>query len=853
LMGGRDSNYKNDVWQSADYGVTWTQINASAGWSARGYHSSVVMPDGSIILMGGMDDISGKNDVWRSTDNGATWIQMTASAGWSARYGHTSVAMPDGSMILMGGSGSSGYKNDVWRSTDYGTTWTLVNANAGWSARSYHSSVVMPDSSIVLMGGGDSDGKKNDVWRLMPTGSVEQNPSHSYTTPGIYSVALRVYNAGGYNNTQKTGYITVLEPLPVASFIANKTDGIAPLTIQFTDRSTNSPTAWMWNATNVTGNNTPFTFSTSQNASQVFGKGNFSIILKATNSGGSGLSNQVTFINVSEPVPVANFSSDKTSGTAPLTIQFMDKSTNNPTSWIWNATNVTGNNTAFTFSNSQNPSQVFGKGNFSIILIAFNSGGSGISTRISFINVSEPIPIASFSTDKTSGTAPVTINFSDSSTNNPTSWVWNATNVTGNNTAFTFSNSQNPSCVFGKGNFSISLKATNSGGYGISTQVTFINVSEPIPVVRFNANKFTGSAPLLVKFTDNSTNNPSGWIWNATNVTGNNIPFTFSLSQNPLVIFNKGNFSISLMANNSGGSNLSTQITFINVSEPVPLPNFTAIPTSGTEPLTVTFTDTSTNSPTQWLWNFGDCSLVNATVQHPVHTYANAGIYNVSLNASNDGGSNTTTRYNFITVRIPAPVANFTATPTSGAVPLTVRFNDTSTNTPTQWTWNFGDGSSAVTQHPVHTYTTPGSYTVSLNATNTGGSNTKVITNHINVTPPPIIPIPNFTATPTSGTAPVTVTFTDNSTNAPTRWNWSFGDSQWFNTTDPLQRNPVHTYTDAGVFTVSLAAGNPNGTNILTRPGYITVAENTSYRARLILPEVSVYQNTSTKVPIQVA
>jgi len=307
------------------------------------------------------------------------------------------------------------------------------------------------------------------------------------------------------------------------------------------------------------------------------------------------------------------------------------------------------------------------------------------------------------------------------------------------------------------------------------------------------------------------------------------------------------------MANNSGGSNLSTQITFINVSEPVPLPNFTAIPTSGTEPLTVTFTDTSTNSPTQWLWNFGDGSLVNATVQHPVHTYANAGIYNVSLNASNDGGSNTTTRYNFITVRIPAPVANFTATPTSGAVPLTVRFNDTSTNTPTQWTWNFGDGSSAVTQHPVHTYTTPGSYTVSLNATNTGGSNTKVITNYINVTPPPIIPIPNFTATPTSGTAPVTVTFTDNSTNAPTRWNWSFGDSQWFNTTDPLQRNPVHTYTDAGVFTVSLAASNPNGTNILTRPGYITVAENTSYRARLILPEVSVYQNTSTKVPIQVA
>ena len=61
-------------------------MNASAGWSARYGHSSVVMPDGSIVLMGGYDNGSYKNDVWRSTDNGATWTQVNASAGWSARY-----------------------------------------------------------------------------------------------------------------------------------------------------------------------------------------------------------------------------------------------------------------------------------------------------------------------------------------------------------------------------------------------------------------------------------------------------------------------------------------------------------------------------------------------------------------------------------------------------------------------------------------------------------------------------------------------------------------------------------------------------------------------------------------------
>ena len=78
---------------------------------------------------------------------------MNASAGWTARDGHSSVVMPDGSIVLMGGFDGVAFKNDTWRSTDNGTTWTLVNASAGWSGRFYHSSVAMPDGSIVLMGG----------------------------------------------------------------------------------------------------------------------------------------------------------------------------------------------------------------------------------------------------------------------------------------------------------------------------------------------------------------------------------------------------------------------------------------------------------------------------------------------------------------------------------------------------------------------------------------------------------------------------------------------------------------------------------------------------------------------------
>ncbi|ABS55305.1 PKD domain containing protein [Methanoregula boonei 6A8] len=72
-----------------------------------------------------------------------------------------------------------------------------------------------------------------------------------------------------------------------------------------------------------------------------------------------------------------------------------------------------------------------------------------------------------------------------------------------------------------------------------------------------------------------------------------------------------------------------------------------------------------------------------------------------------------------------APVASFTASPTSGNGPLTVQFTDTSINSPTMWYWDFGDGSSAgTTASPAHTYTDPGTYTVTLTASNQYGSDT---------------------------------------------------------------------------------------------------------------------------------
>ncbi len=215
LMGGWGGRpkYRNDVFRSTDKGATWTKMTGNTDWSGRSRHSSVALSDGSIVLMGGVDaagSAGNKNDVWRSTDKGATWTRISSSAGWSGRYGHTSVVLPDGSIVLLGGAEQANYgydtlKNDVWRSTDQGATWNRVTSSAEWGARSGHTSVVMSDGSIVLMGGSKSYGNYNDVWRSTDQGASWSEVSASAEwsgRSGHSSVALSngsiLLTGGGY-------------------------------------------------------------------------------------------------------------------------------------------------------------------------------------------------------------------------------------------------------------------------------------------------------------------------------------------------------------------------------------------------------------------------------------------------------------------------------------------------------------------------------------------------------------------------------------------------------------------------------------------------------------------------------
>jgi PKD repeat protein len=269
-------------------------------------------------------------------------------------------------------------------------------------------------------------------------------------------------------------------------------------------------------------------------------------------------------------------------------------------------------------------------------------------------------------------------------------------------------------------------------------------------------------------------------------------------------------------------SGVTPTVTATATPVPPPAADFSANPLVGTVPLPVSFTDTSTGSPTTWNWTFGDIGAGNiSTLQNPPHTYTSAGTYSVTLTVSNAGGSSTLIKANYITVNPPAPVANFTGTPVSGAPPLAVSFTDTSTGSPTGWIWTFGDigaGNTSTLQNPSHTYTTAGTYSVTLTVSNAGGSNTLIKTNYITVVTPPVA---NFTGTPTSGPAPLLVVFTDTSTGSPTGWNWTFGDIGAGNTS--TVQNPSHTYTTAGTYSVNLTVSNAGGSNTLIRTNYIYV------------------------------
>jgi PKD repeat protein len=253
-------------------------------------------------------------------------------------------------------------------------------------------------------------------------------------------------------------------------------------------------------------------------------------------------------------------------------------------------------------------------------------------------------------------------------------------------------------------------------------------------------------------------------------------------------------------------------------------------------PFTVKFTDTSSGQVDSYSWNFGDSLLGYASPGSDAtttHTYAQAGIYTVRLTVTNSGGSDSMTKeiavsQNSVELVPPNPSAMADADVFSGTAPLEVHFTDASvyyTTSKYYPMWDFGDGTYSLEANPVHTYPQPGTYTVTLAATNLGGTDYDALT--ITVYPAVVLtsptplgggalglaaPVAGFDADTSQG---LIVEYIDTSSGQVDSFSWNFGDGGVAAGVGP-DASQAHEYANPGEYQVSLTVSNSGGSDTVT-------------------------------------
>jgi PKD repeat protein len=401
--------------------------------------------------------------------------------------------------------------------------------------------------------------------------STEQNPSHGFSTPGLYNVTLTVSGPGGSSNVSTQINVQSQNP-PVAGFTADKFSGPAPLTVQFTDTSAGTVTSYHWNFSDGTG-------STDRNPSHIFNTpGTYNVFLTIIGPGGStSTRREVTVLGptqtppptltatvvvppTSTPLPTetatvaptANFSA---AAAGDLMVQFTDASTSGSggiTGWQWDF----GDGGT---STEQNPLHSFtAGGDYNVSLTVTDAGGTNTASQtISVATPAQP-PAANFSA---APAGDLTIQFMDSSVSNSggiTGWQWDFGD--GNTSA-----EQNPQHVYGvSGDYNVSLTVSDAGGSNTASQpVSVAAVAQP-PAANFSA---APAGDLTIQFMDASVSNSGGimgWQWDFGD--GNT-----SAEQNPQHIYGApGDYNVSLTISDAGGNNTASQT--VNVAAPAAPP-----------------------------------------------------------------------------------------------------------------------------------------------------------------------------------------------------------------------------------------------------------------------------------------
>lgn len=208
MIGGVDRFERSDeVWSSED-GINWIKITNNAGFESRGEHASVVF-NNKIWVVAGIDNLGNPlNDVWSSED-GLNWNQENANPPFAGRLDHSLTVFND-KLWLIGGEDGTFELDDIWMSED-GVNWELITADAEFPPRYGHATVVFNDR-IYLIGGlnsnqGSGFGALNDVWSStdginwqIETVDAEFSPRWSHSTTLLNG---EIWAIGGLGNGRK--------------------------------------------------------------------------------------------------------------------------------------------------------------------------------------------------------------------------------------------------------------------------------------------------------------------------------------------------------------------------------------------------------------------------------------------------------------------------------------------------------------------------------------------------------------------------------------------------------------------------------------------------------------------------
>ncbi|MBK9287199.1 MAG: PKD domain-containing protein [Flavobacteriales bacterium] len=394
-------------------------------------------------------------------------------------------------------------------------------------------------------------------------------------------------------------------------------------------------------------------------------------------------------------------------GCAPIQIDFLNTSTGD--SWIWDFGDGSAPDTAYAPSHTYTT-----PGAYTVTLIAFDSLSCNLADTITFpvtIGQSQPIT-AAFSIVQNTDCTISQVLTTNNSTGSPLAFVWDmgdGTFLTDTNVVHNYS---------GPGTYDIELLAYDPTGCSQPDSLTIpFTVLPPVEVeALFTVTQVPDCDDLIVT-TDNTSTGPGpitySWdmgdgspLLNSTNVT-----YTYS---------GAGTYTITLIANDANTCNQAdTADTQVTVDPTIPVTaGFSVDQVFNCAQLLATTTNTSTGTFLGFSWDMGDgTALLNDT--NVTHTYLNDGTYTVTLVVTDLLGcspNDTATAVLVVDPLIPV-VADFTLAQVNACTQLQVASTNLSTGDSIAFSWDMGDGTVLTTTNVSYSYTTPGTYTVTLTVT----------------------------------------------------------------------------------------------------------------------------------------